>query len=107
MLEFAKILEQEMQNRNIKQVDIARQINFSSKSLSNYFTGRSVPDFNSGMFILESMKVDVSKYSNVESIDGLRLYDEDEIDLVQAYREMDIEAQKALKVFLKNFYKKD
>lgn len=94
-MEFAKILETALQNKNMKQKDLAEIIGVNSKNISAYVCGTSEPDFKTMMQICKVLNIDLLKMKNLDENNETVLFTKDikEKELLLFYRSLNEDGQ--------------
>lgn len=94
-VEFAEILEAALQNKNIKQKDLAEVIGVNSKNISAYICGTSEPDFKTMMQICKVLNIDLLKIEISNENDGAVLFTKNnkERELLIFYRSLSVDSQ--------------
>lgn len=101
-MQFYNILESALQNKNMKQKELADILGVHPSNISQYVRGKTEPDFNTLMKICQILDIDLTELFHINDVcqSAYIISDKKEIALIEKYRSFSNEGKSALnKIF--------
>lgn len=97
-MQFCNILESALQNKNMKQKDLADILNVHPSNISQYVLGKTEPDFKTQMRICQILDIDLTELFHIDKTyqNVCIITDVKEIALIRKYRSLSNEGRAAL-----------
>lgn len=97
-MQFCNILESALQNKNMKQKELAEILGVHPSNISQYVLGKTEPDFKTQMKICQILDIDLTELFKIDSTypNACVILDKNEIALIERYRSFSKDSQAAL-----------